>query len=108
MVVVFILIAVGVIGLAIFLYKILLEETSTISKEKEKEKEEETKRKNSSYLSKIEKEGIENILNSIKDSPDEKEKMQAEIQKELRKSIKSGNTAEMRKLQGYLTKIDNF
>jgi hypothetical protein len=108
MIIVFFVIALGIMVLAFVLYKILLEETSNISKDKILEKEEKEKIINSTYMSKINKNGIDNVINSIKDNPDEIDKFKAEIQKEVRKALKAKNMTETRKLQGYLKKIDNI
>ncbi len=108
MIIVFFVIALGIMVLAFVLYKILLEETSNISKDKILEKEEKEKIINSTYMAKINKNGIDNVINSIKDNPDEIDKFKAEIQKEVRKALKARNMTETRKLQGYLKKIDNI
>ncbi len=108
MIIVFFVIALGIMVLAFVLYKILLEETSNISKDKILEKEEKEKIINSTYMAKINKNGIDNVINSIKDNPDEIDKFKAEIQKEVRKALKAKNMTETRKLQGYLKKIDNI
>lgn len=108
MVIVFFVIAIVIIGLAVVLYKVLLEETRNISNDIKQEKEKEKKEYNSTYMAKINKNGIEAVINSIKNNPDEIEKFKSEIQKEVRKNLKAKNMNETRKLQEYLKKIDNI
>ena len=98
MIFVIILVLLGVLVLGIFLYKILIEETEVIEEEKKKEVEEKKKNRKVTYLEKIEKSGIEQVLEEIKDKPNEIDKLRAEVQAELRKATRANNAERVRKI----------
>ena len=100
------LILFGILALGVFLYRILREETVVIEEEKQKEEEEKKKNRKITYIEKIEKSSIEQVLGEIKNNPNEVDKLKAEVQAELRKATRANNTERVRKINNMLKKID--
>ena len=103
-----IIIALGILGLGIFLYKILKEETNNIIEDKKQEEELRQKNRKVTYIEKISKNGLESVLNSIKDKPEEVDNLKNEIQSALRNATKASNTEQIREYNEILKKIDKM
>ena len=103
-----IIIAIGILGLIIVLYKVLMEETKNIEEDHKREKEEKLKHKRESYLGRVEDNGVEAVVDSLRDKPIEIDRMKAEIQAELRKASKAGNSNKVREYNEMLKKIDEI
>ena len=101
-----IIIALGILGLVLVLYKVLLEEGQNIEEDRRKEKEEKIKKRKESYMGQVEDKGLEAVIASVKNKPIEIDRLKSEIQAELRKASKAGNREKVREYNEMLKKID--
>lgn len=101
-----IIIALGILGLVLVLYKVLLEEGQNIEEDRRKEKEEKIKKRKESYMGQVEDKGLEAVIVSVKNKPIEIDRLKSEIQAELRKASKAGNREKVREYNEMLKKID--
>jgi len=108
MIFVIILVLLIVLALGIFLYKILKEETVVIEEEIKKEKEEKRKNRKFTYIEKIENSSIEQVLEEVKNNPNEIDKLRIEVQSELRKATRANDAERVRKINNVLKKIDKI
>ena len=106
MIFIIILVLLVVLALGVYLYKILKEETVVIEKEKEEEKIEKQKSIDATYVGKIKKSGLDQVINEVKGNPEEIEKLKAEVQAKLRKATRENNAEKVREINDLLKKID--
>lgn len=106
MIFIIILVLLVVLALGVYLYKILKEETVVIEKEKEEEKIEKQKSIDATYVGKIKKFGLDQVINDVKGNPEEIEKLKAEVQAKLRKATRENNAEKVREINDLLKKID--
>ncbi len=95
-----------ILGLGVFLFKILKEETTIIEEEKKEEEEIRLKNRVIPYIELIEEKGIDNVIESIRNNPNELDRLRHEMQSEVRKASKTGDMEKVRKFNSYLKKID--
>lgn len=108
MIFIIILIFLVILALGYFLYKLAKEEGQVMMEEKKAEAVEKEKNRVITYWEKITTSSFDDILNQVKNNPQELENLKNEIQQKLREAVKSGDSTTSRACNEYLKKIDSL